>query len=101
MKIFKTFMKEIFKRHKSKHISYLLTGMKTDTQINRAEQQSQKETHPYIVSQLMKKEPRISGGERTSFSKIALGKMDSAMKKQKCTPVFNHTQKSTKKGLKS
>ena len=51
MKIFKTFMKEMFKRHKRKHISYLLTGMKTDTQINRAEQQSQKETHT-LISQL-------------------------------------------------
>jgi len=29
----------------------------------------------------MKKEPRISSGERTSFSKMALGKLDSPMKK--------------------
>ena len=37
--------------------------------------------HPYIVSELMKKEPRISCGERTNFSKMALGKMDSPMNK--------------------
>ena len=30
MKIFKTLMKEMFKRHKRKHVSYLLTGTKTD-----------------------------------------------------------------------
>ena len=30
-KIFKTLMKEIFKRPKRKHVSYLLTGTETDT----------------------------------------------------------------------
>ena len=31
---------------------------------------------------------------------MALGKLDSPMKKWNCAPVFCHTQKSTKKGLK-
>ena len=30
MKIFKTLMKEMFKGHKRKHVSYLLSGTKTD-----------------------------------------------------------------------
>ena len=50
MKIFKTLMKDMFKRHKRKHVSYLLTGTKTDTQINRAEQQSKKGTSTHILS---------------------------------------------------
>ena len=42
-------MKEMFKRHKKKHVSYLLTGTKTDTQ--RAEKKARKK-HTSIYCQL-------------------------------------------------
>jgi hypothetical protein len=37
----------------------------------------------------MKKELRLSSGERTSLSKMALGKLDIPTKKWKSTPVFS------------
>ena len=36
----------------------------------------------------MKKKLRLSSGERTSLSKMALGKLESPMKKWNCAPVF-------------
>ena len=56
--------------HKNRHID----------QQSRPEKQ-ERTAHPYIVGKLMKKEPRISSGERTRFSNMALGKLDSPMKK--------------------
>ena len=60
----------------------------------------ERNTHLYIVCELMKEEPRQSSGERTSLSKMALAKQESPMKKWNCTPVFYHAQKPNKNGLK-